>query len=421
VNFSTSSSEPHRAAARFLRALAGWLVLGAAGVMGWNYVVDPFEMYHTWTFQGFNHAKSGNLGAYDRMAKAKEIALRRPDGLLLGTSRVDLGLEPHHPRLQAISPDFYNAALAGCTLYEALRYLQHAQALRPQRYAIIGLDLEMFLAGDVRDSYREGRLAVRPDGSPNPGFRFADLAQTLFTQDALAASRATLKMSRQYRDIPPAEIARRGNPLVENLDARTRWHLYKVGVREARNLLGNLARQQGRIAEQWPTYESMLAFAHDHDITLTLFITPYHLAFLETIRQGGGWETFEWWKRELVYRNARVAAQRGRAPFPLWDFSGYHDIATEPVPTSKTYQRVMTWYRESSHYRKRTGDIMIDRMAGATYPDVPARWFGVALAPPNLEDVLSAQRRFRDRWVDRWLPETAPEPHLRPSTGGSSD
>lgn len=416
-----SNSEPRREALRFLGALAGWLALGAAGVVGWNFAVDPFEMHHGWSLQGFNHAKAGNLGAYDRMAKAREIAWRRPAGLLLGTSRVDVGLEPGHPRLRAITPDYYNAGLAGATVYEARRYLQHAQAVRPLRHTIIGLDLEMFLAGEARDTFRESRLAVRPDGSPNPWFLFADLGRTLFTQDALEASRATLRMSRRYRDLEPETLSRRGNPMVEDLDPMTRWRLYQLGVRQARANLGNLADQREAIARQWGHYESILAFCHDHAIDLVLFITPYHLSHLETIRLGGGWETFEWWKRELVDRNARIAARRDRPPFPLWDFSGYHDIATEPVPTSTTYQRVMTWYRESSHYRKRTGDLMIDRMAGRSYPEVPDRWFGVALVPANLEEVLGAQRTFRDRWAARWGPAPTAATDRRPSTGGSGD
>lgn len=420
MSSSISSSDRRRAGVRFLLAWVGWLGLASAAVTVWNYLVDPYEMYHGWTWQGWNHAKAGNLGAYDRMAKAKEIAWRRPEGLLLGTSRVDVGLEPSHPHLRAITANYYNAGLAGATIYEVLRYLQHAQAVGSLRQVILGLDVEMFIAGSVRETYRDRRLAVRPDGTPNPWFRCADLWPTLFTQDALEASWATLNLSRRFRDIPPEQYARRGQPAVEDLDADTRWRMYKLGVRQARANLGPLNRRRDDMAAQLPPYEAVLGFAHDHAIELVMFITPYHVSHLEAIRQGGGWETFEWWKRELVRANHRVAADRARPAFPLWDFSGYHHIATEPVPTARFHQRIMHWYRESSHYRKRTGDVMLERMAGRSYPEIPDPYFGVTLRPDNLEDVLRIQREFRDRWVRKWLTWTPPTTQPRPAAVGST-
>ena len=392
MSSSTSSSDPRR----FLRGLAAFLLAGTVGIAAWNCAVDPYDMWHGRTVHGFNHFKSRTEGQFNRMAKAREIRRFRPDALLLGTSRADWGLDPCHPGLQTLSTNTYNAALAGATIYELYRYLQHAQHLRPLRHAILGLDIELFNLTDRRESFRERRLAVTAAGRPQPFSAFADAVETLLTADALAASRKTIRDSRARRDIRREDLRARGNPHWENPEPDLRWAAYREGIRLARANLQHLSAQRTAIERRLNDFDRILAFCHRHRIELTLYITPYHLSHLEVLRRTGNWPAFEDWKRELVARNQRAADAAGRPLFALWDFSGYHRIATEPCPTPADPYRVMTWYRESSHFRKITGDLILDRILGL--PNAPDD-FGVRLEPPTLESTLAAQRTQRDAFL----------------------
>ncbi len=74
----------------------------------------------------------------------------------------------------------------------------------------------------------------------------------------------------------------------------------------------------------------------------------------------------------------------------LWDFSGYHRYATEPHPSPDDPYRVMTWYRESSHFRKITGDLILDRIL--ELPSAPVD-FGTRLEPAT-RDLLAKRGRL---------------------------
>ena len=352
-------------------------------------------MYHDTAVQGVNQYRARNTGAYDRMAKAWQIRRNQPRGLLVGTSRVDWALDPNHPALRETTAEYFNAGLAGATVYEMYRYLQHAQRIRPLEQVIWGVDIESFNVGrKARASFEERRLAVDAANQPQWGSWTHDLPATLLTVDALRAARETWRRSRDRPDLSRADLLQRGNPVLEDLEADARWLAYQTGVREARGNLSALRRQQSLLLENLREYEQILSFAHRHRIDLRMFISPYHRSHLDVIRRSGNWRAFEGWKWQLMDRNRRVAEAHGREPFPLWDFSGYHEVATEPHPTPEDPDRVMRWYRDSSHYRKTTGDMILDRMFGRP---IPVQMFGFPLTVEDYEYLTRQQRAFAER------------------------
>jgi hypothetical protein len=383
---------------RYLSAFTLCLIAGILLVSAWNAFVDPFDIYNARTRHGFNHFKARAAGSADRLVKAKQIARLRPEVLILGTSRADWALEPSHPALQTVSTNVYNAGLAGATMYEVFRYVQHAHAIQPLTLVVIGLDLEMFNAEEKRESFSEGRLAIRPDGTQNRSHRWTDRISSLFSHDALEANRETRDQSRRHRDVTREDLRSRGSEYREQATPDERWRAYRVGVHQARANLGRLGDQWDIILDRMEHFDRLLSYVHREEIELVLFISPYHLSHLEVIRLSDGWDTFEAWKRELVTRNEAVAALKNRRSFALWDFSGYHELATEPHPSPDDPHHVMTWYRESSHYRKITGDLILDRILGRP---IKFPTFGVELTGDNLEVILQVQRQFAAAFVER--------------------
>lgn len=393
-----SSSTSNSDARRFLRWFIACLLVGTTCVVCWNYAVDPYDMWHGRTRHGFNHFKSRTEGQFNRMAKAHEIRRLKPDAILLGTSRADWGLDPMHAGLQSVSTNYYNASLAGGTIYELYRYLQHAHHHQALRQVILGLDLELFNLEDQRSSFTEDRISVTADGRFTPRSLVADRVETLFTLDVLTASRKTVRDSLIYLDVRREDLRARGNPFWEEMEPEDRWDAYREGVHQARANLRHLAGQRDEIDRRMQDLDRIYAFAHAHDIELILYITPYHLSHLEVIRTSNNWDAFEAWKREIVKRNEAAVQAVGKAPFAVWDFSGYHRYATEPHPSPDDPHRIMTWYRESSHFRKITGDLLLDRILGR--PGAPAD-FGVRIDATHLDAVLAAEREQRDAFLAR--------------------
>ena len=132
-------------------------------------------------------------------------------------------------------------------------------------------------------------------------------------------------------------------------------------------------------------FRFMLRQAYAEGTDLRMFVTPVH-AVVRTLQQALGLgERYEFWLKELVRINEEEAARAGRPPLPLWDFSDANTITREPVPPS-TEMTPMRWFWEHSHYRKITGDLVLDRVFGTSAPERPLPAdFGVRLTAANID------------------------------------
>ena len=367
------------------------------GVCAWNAIVDPYHMYTDKIRFGFNHLKLRNSGPQTRMTKAWQIRRQKPNGLILGMSRADWGLNPNHPSLSREDDRYFNAALPGGTIYEAFRYLQHAHSIRPLQYVMLSLDMEMFVYVKQRDTFEENRLACDVTGHPNRLSPFFDLAPTLFSVSALNDSQDVIHQSGLHTNISEDVLRDRGSDYYEILEPKERWKAYRHGLREAAYTFSHLRDRQDVFREQLKWYRALLQFAYENEIEVKQFITPYHLSHLEAMRVGDFWAGFESWKKALVQVTHHVAQELERPPFEIFDFSGYHPYALAPFPTSKDPFLIMEWYRDSSHYRKILGDRLIEVMVGERDPE-PG--FGELLTAESVEEVLKLHRELQEKHLD---------------------
>ena len=110
-------------------------------------------------------------------------------------------------------------------------------------------------------------------------------------------------------------------------------------------------------------------------------------------------ERYEFWLRELVRINEEEAALAGKQPLPLWDFSDANTITREPVPLS-TDLTPMRWFWEHSHYRKVTGNLILDRVFGYSEPERPLPAdFGVRLTGANVDAHIARARIELQAWA----------------------
>jgi hypothetical protein len=145
----------------------------------------------------------------------------------------------------------------------------------------------------------------------------------------------------------------------------------------------------------------IVVFCRAHRIDLRIAITPAHARQLEIAAAAGEWNGMEAAKRALVAYLAADAARHPDLPaVPLWDFSGYSSVTTEPLPAGGGEMR---GYWDSSHFKQLVGDWVLDRVLGRTAPEsgTPPPDFGVRLTPENVDAALAATRAARDAYRRR--------------------
>jgi hypothetical protein len=333
-------------------------LLMLAGMATINWSVDPYGVWKERRVPGYNlHIPA----AYkqDRFFKAAEPLRVAPTTLLVGTSRVGMGMDPADPLLGAGA---YNLGLTGADMEECWRLWQHIESRHPQRLVILALDLFMFdAARPPWPSYADERLRVSADGWPRPLSWTWDLPSQLFSEDAVKDSLNTLAINRA----PPPLIAAFHRGMFDE-------RLFEIDI------AAKGARQGfvGRRTDFLPKYldwrwqhrrggnRQLLAFrrflddAHARGRDLRLVINPEHAWLLELARAAGLGPAFTQWRNALVEANLAAATAAGRQPFPLFDAFGWTPVAMEAVP-DPTVRTPGRWWWEASHYRKELGSRLL--------------------------------------------------------------
>jgi len=367
-----------------MRWLVPPLLLITGGLAAFNAVVDPFGLTRLVAVDGFNRDKV-LVADHRRLVKAHRIRQEHPRGLILGTSQADAGLDAGYAGWPAGARPVFNAGLPYANAYELLRYFQHALACGEVREAVVGLDLVSFNAflGNQAD-FLEARLAVDPDGRwqrPPVDERLA----LLLSWDATWKSIETIR--RQGRAKGQGSIDCRTRFLM--MEAEYAHYMWRHGPQRTYSL------GDGTPAHSYfDEYRKLLVTARERGVKLRLFFSPVHVRLLEVARALGWWPVLEEWKSTLAAITDEVNALDLAGPAcELWDFADYTAVTTEPVPAAEQPGAAMAGYTDSAHYSEETGNLVLDRLFGATPPGrVVPPGFGVRLGTGNLAEHLAAVR-----------------------------
>lgn len=398
-------------APRYIRIVLGLVFIAVAAIMLTNWLVDPYELRapgtRTPTFDGVTEAP----GAFLR--KAYAISSIKPRTVILGTSRAAAALSPAH---SAFSPDdlpVMNVALGAASIRQIRLLLIHANETAQVRKAIIGLDLESFL-GEGRSDFDPAALRGNDESEP----LWLNLARTACSQEMLRASvERVLALLTAESDRSSIRKAGRQDRFEEKL---RNFHGQRglVWVTEFTNFHSRLPElfpvwkaasawgTDGRRADTMREFRALLTYARKHDIALHMFISPVHARYLEWYRRVGWWPLFEHWKRALAEALFLSGISARGQSFPLWDFSGFHAPATEPVPPLGDLKSRMHWYLESSHYSRALGDLILERILarpGAETSPLPS----VLIEPFTLDRHIRSMRDDADRYRIAHPGETA--------------
>lgn len=126
--------------------------------------------------------------------------------------------------------------------------------------------------------------------------------------------------------------------------------------------------------------QAIVNTCREHDIDLRVVITPIHARHMDELYLAGLGPEYEAWVR-------RVSTIT-----PVWDFSGYNEITTEPVTQG------MKWFMDPLHYSLATGTVMIERIYGRP---TSTEGFGTLVTQSTIEEHLSELRRQYDERAAR--------------------
>jgi hypothetical protein len=376
MSYDKSSQFQERKFSRFIRTVQTNCVVILLFVVLCNWIVDPYGILNSPNIHGFNQLKPEKTLLYSRLFKAIEITRIKPKTVFLGSSRIEFGLEPTHPSLVNKQP-VYNLGLPGPSMYEVMRYFQHVLANQPQlKNVIVGVDFFMFNAfDDIQPAFSENRLEKQ-------GITLKDLLDVSLSLDTLQASKNTVLSNLDNSNLvsPYTSLGRRSETYYLQT-SKPFSERYKDSIT---GFLGADYKNYYLSNKQLNYLKFIINTCQQREIDLKIFISPSHAAQMEAIRIVGLWQEFEQWKREL----SKMA--------PVWDFSGYNSITSEPVSNG------MKNYLDSSHYRKNVGDLVINRLFSYQEEKVPSD-FGTLITPANVEAHLTKIRADREVWAEKNL------------------
>lgn len=376
------NSEASQNSARRFLLVMGWVgLIVVIGVAVINITIDPYLVFNMPRLHWINGRKPA-IDSQERLMKSYDVLRWAPRTIILGSSRVDIGIPAASGPWPVADRPVYNLGLFGSVPDVWYRFLQHAMGESQPKLVVIGLDFEDFMAWSLPNKAQQ-----LPDFDAHVSAR--EYTRVALSFDALADSLATLRANwrSDSSDIvagnwDPGEFRRltapRRRPLVDRVDWQFADGLESVGAKH----IDDLSMQQ---------LQRIVDLCESRGIEVILFINPLHADRLEIARQMGYWGVFEEWQRRLV---ALTVTYSGDHPsrVSLWDFTAYDYHTTEDLRADASDPE---WYWEPTHYKARLGAEIIARIRGGGDGS-----FGVLLTPANLESHLQTirdqQRVYRE-------------------------
>jgi hypothetical protein len=406
-------SSDARATRRYTALLLAATLLPLAALAGFNLGVDPLAYF------GDPASPRPAIYQHYRLVKARGLARAQVGCVILGSSRLVVGLDPDSPRLAALG-GAYNAALTDGRIAESTRLAEHALALLDRPRLIVGLDFYSFhLADPPNPDWREDRLAVAADGRRQWWHRWADAGRLLF---GLAGTRRSWEALDQLgRPLDAAERTFRRNGFGAAPLDYVRAHGGSHGAFRHKELGEMLLRgnaffrslgNPSALAENWAAFDRLLTVAAREGVELDLILPPVHARFLELLDlirgsinaaparadRGNTWGVNPW-KERLVRHLAQVRARCPAARIRLWDFMTDNAYTTAAL-VGPGDPAAMPYHWEPSHFLPVVGEAILARILAPEAADAadPAADFGVRLETGMLPRHFAVQAERRAAW-----------------------
>lgn len=309
------------------------------------WVIDPYGFYRPDTRIEANIKPA--MIDNQNMAKSQIVKETHPETVIIGSSRVDFGINPNHPFFNGSS--VYNYGLSGIRIIDLEHVIRHA-VLSGATHIVWGLDFYGFNAHAKPPSdFTTNRLL---NGNNNPSSDMNTLISISSFWPAIQALKA---------DNHSANTMMNGQQSATALDHKTETIGTDDMMRATYStFLNNLyfpaptrsfAFATDDQNDSFTAFDRPLKFLQNHNIKLTLFIAPQHASHYALIHHSGLMNQYTTWKDRLH----TIATS--------YDFD-IHDLTTINAFTTEDTTQPMVHYWESSHYKPIIGNMILDALQG---------------------------------------------------------
>ena len=214
----------------------------------------------------------------------------------------------------AVAPDHsaltnlrcYNRALSAISMYEMRRYLQHAQAVRPQKLVILAMNFRVFSTEpDQSGAFSEEQLIINSKGEKQFNFlssRLPDMASPLISLPALLASLSTICKQAWVKDTLAADGYWKF--MTNRFDHLAAFRTY---TQNSAQRFIKLRQNENIFRKNTEELRLLLREAYGRGTDVKLLIPPSHAWHWLPLWLSGLWLRLENLKRQLMSRIMGVA------------------------------------------------------------------------------------------------------------------
>jgi hypothetical protein len=357
-----------------------FVVLSFSAVLSigaFNFFMDPYGYFQTPLVAGLNDKKLPGH-TQERFYHAVKIIQKKPQAIMLGSSRVRAGFPASHFG-QLVGYPAYKAVISGARFNEVYGYFEHALINQPDLKAVfLGLDFFAFSKNlSPISEFSEERLR-------KSSLSFSDTFKLLFSKTTCNFSYSTYKHNLNPKLI---EVVDRMHVKVDDND------YVDLGLPMIETPQDFLKGEKSMALDEYvidkekvDMFRKIVQTCKEKNIDLKVIFCPVNVKYWEAIYQCGRWKDFENLKRQLS------------AIYPIYDFSGYTPFNCEALSKENSG----AYFFELSHFTPYYGRIILDRVYGI---EDRCQDTGFLLTEDTVEDHLLHLREQREVWAKQ-NPET---------------
>ncbi len=346
---------------RYLCWLLVITIAGSLAVVIFVLIVDPYRQYGIVQYRGFNIIKP-TLERYQNEIKLSQVKRLKPDVLILGNSRAEIGFDPDALVFNQKGLSAYNLSIPGIgikTVYQQLLYLTK-NGINPG-LIFLGLDFLDFIdlpsQQEVNASIDPSQYLIDQQRKIESWFwRFDSMFSLASVRDAFR----TLAIQNNEE---AAIITFHGfNPLNEYKPIVRAEGYYKLFQQRAQeNVRTYLKKAQGSVSPMSLNYlQAIFNLVEENNSKIILVIYPYHAQILALFEVTNLWPLFNQWKSLVV--NELIDMNQYSTQIELYDYSGYSLYHCERIPPIGDLLSITQWYWEAGHFKKELGDIILEEI-----------------------------------------------------------
>lgn len=324
-----------------------------------SWLIDPYALYQ----QADSALFKRKTAAADKGRTIKSYQVRQRDvvSLIVGNSRVELGMPQNHP---FYGGPVFNMGLPGASVLMQYDYAWHAVNTNPTlKQVLLAVDFVDFLGSKAIEQSWDGNWQYRLDYRLGDGTTLLPLNRQrsfeklslLFSQDALVDG--VMTALQQKRDVNALNYSGFNDGALYRHAVRTESYaaLYQQKQQELRARLAKPALVMVDNSAALQALQRFVSLLREQQIAVVLFINPYQQPYLDAIQQAGLADEMLRWKQQII----DIAKSH---TIDLYDFAVPSLPVTLPAPLQSRQPDDNRYFWEPAHYKTQLGELMLNAM-----------------------------------------------------------